>query len=77
MRPKLFEWIYRHTEGKRKHSHRCRCCWKVIQPGEAVIGLRLNAKTWMLHQACAHKPHTPTTTWCDAFEMWAGIREVA
>jgi hypothetical protein len=31
----------------------------------------------MLHQACAHKPHTPTTTWCDAFEMWAGIREVA
>lgn len=69
---KLFEWTYQHTAGRRAHSHRCRCCWKVIQTDEAVLVLRLDAhKTWMLHTACADKPHTHETTWRDAFEMWA------
>ena len=75
-KPKLFKWTYRHTPGRRAHSHRCRCCWKVIAPGEVVIGLRLDAhKTWMLHNGCADRPHNPETTWLGAFEMWAGIRE--
>lgn len=75
---KLFAWVYQHTNARRKHSHRCRCCWKVIQPGEPVLVLRLDAhKTWMLHNSCEEAKHTETTNWRDAFEMWAGVREIA
>src|SRR5262245_61215877 len=68
-------WESSYRSDRRKHSHRCRCCNRIIKDGERVLMIRLRGfrgnKTWALHiVACADQPHTNGWTWRDAFECW-------
>ncbi len=77
MTKKLYYWIYQHSSSRRAHAHRCRCCWKIIEPGAAVIAWRVNHKvTWMLHESCGDVTHF-TDTWLNVFKKWAGVQEVS
>lgn len=73
---RVYEWVYRHTAGRRAHAHRCRCCWKVIAEGEGVLCWAItHKKTWMVHTECADKRHSETYTWREVFNVWAGISD--
>lgn len=65
---KVFEMVY--ARDRRGHSHRCRCCWSVIKPGEAIVMLRLPTKTWALHKMCENNRHSLEYTWRQVFEVW-------
>lgn len=65
----LFPIMYK--SDRRKHSHRCRACWKIVEDGEKVFMLRVNRKTTVLHEACQNCGHTENNTWLDAFTCWA------
>lgn len=67
---RLFKVVYAH--GRRKHSHRCRACWKVMSAGDPALMLRLGRKTVVIHEECCGKPH-PCGTWKDAMRTWAGL----
>ena len=71
---RLFETIYAHD--RRKHSHRCRCCSRIIKTGERVLMMLVQRGTWALHAECADKPH-PVGTWRQAFEIWSSDRKAA
>lgn len=70
IRQVMFPMVYK--SDRRKHSHRCRCCWEIVEDSDAVIMLRQSHKlTWVLHDRCAHIPHTEGNSWRDAFKCWA------
>jgi hypothetical protein len=77
MRPPSPTWELNYASDRRKHSHRCRCCDRIIQAGERVLMIRLRGfrgkKTWALHVVpCADVLHSREGgwTWRDAFEAW-------
>lgn len=54
-RPDVYETTY--ANDRRKHRHRCQCCSKIIQPGDAVVMWAVDAgRTRALHAACAGRP---------------------
>lgn len=46
-------WETTYASNRRKHSHRCRCCDRIIAEGERVLMVRLRGyrgnKTWAIH----------------------------
>lgn len=54
-RPNLYNTSYTHD--RRARRHRCQCCWRIIETGEAVVMWKVTAtSTRALHAACADKP---------------------
>lgn len=47
-------WPMTYARSRRKHSHRCQGCRRIIQVGERVIMARVSGKTTRCaHKACA------------------------
>ncbi|TCL70610.1 hypothetical protein [Rhizobium sp. BK251] len=69
--PKPF-WSMTYASDRRKHSHRCQCCRKIIAEGDAVIMARVVGKaTRCIHESCAKKPYGGSKfSWRDALEAW-------
>lgn len=67
-------WPMTYSSSRRKHSHRCQCCRKVITEGELVLMAKVVGKaTRCLHTACADRPYPTATSqlkWRDALEGW-------
>jgi len=43
-------WRMTYSADRRKHRHRCRCCNRIVQPGEEVYMARLlGGKTKVIH----------------------------
>lgn len=55
-RSALQVWEAVYARDRRAHRHRCRCCHKIIQPGEQVLMFRQDNLTRALHAVCAGKP---------------------
>lgn len=60
----------------RRHRHRCRCCNRIILPGERVVMARVTQKrisggTFAVHAACADRPHSAGSTWRAMLAQWA------
>jgi hypothetical protein len=53
-RPGLYETTYAHD--RRKHRHRCQCCRRIINAGEAVVMYAVSGATRALHLSCAERP---------------------
>jgi hypothetical protein len=77
MRPPSPTWETTYASNRRKHSHRCRCCDRIIAEGERVLMVRLRGfrgnKTWAIHiDPCSGRLHSPDSgwTWRDAFTCW-------
>jgi hypothetical protein len=69
----VYETSYRHD--RRRHRHRCRCCARIINEGEAVIQARVSNSTYSIHEACGDKQHGDAAwTWRDAMTEWAKQR---
>lgn len=70
MPPPLWPAVY--SSIRRKHSHRCQCCRKIIAEGEAVLMARVVGKaTRCMHEACAAKPFGGSSlTGRDFLEGW-------
>lgn len=69
-------WETEYRNDRRKARHRCRCCNRIIQPGEQVVMAVVRGnKTWAIHSACADTGH-PAGTWLDAMNAWglAGLK---
>lgn len=77
MRTPLPTWETIYAHDRRAHRHRCPCCSRVINAGEAVLMCRRRKGTLALHLACATREHTPGNTWRDALECWGGIHNRA
>lgn len=67
---RVFDCVYAHD--RRQHRHRCRCCNRIIEAGEAVVMLRHPRKhgTWALHSGCADSRHSEAYTWREVFRVW-------
>lgn len=65
-------WPMTYSASRRKHSHRCQCCRKIIAEGEAVLMARVVGKaTRCMHEDCAAKPFGGSTlTGRDFLEGW-------
>ncbi len=65
-------WQTTYSSSRRKHSHRCRGCNKVISEGETVLMARVSGKaTRCMHEECASKPLADGFTGRDFLEAWA------
>ena len=52
------------TNERREHNHRCRACWRIMEPGQSARWFRLrNGKSWVVHSNCEHTKHSPKLTW--------------
>jgi hypothetical protein len=71
----IFAWTYKHNPRYPKSAHRCRCCWKVIEPGTPVLVWKHNNKTWMLHDTCKASRHSESYTWGEVFHVWEADRQ--
>ena len=66
----VFETTYR--SDRRKHNHRCRCCWRVLRPGDEIVMMRrFFGKTWVIHRACGTQKHSTGFTWREIFDHWS------
>lgn len=66
-------WDATYAHDRRAHRHRCRCCSRIVEAGEAVVMARVDGRTtWTIHAACAAKPFTRDGrfTWRDAMVAW-------
>lgn len=61
-----------YSSSRRKHSHRCQCCRKIIQEGDTVIMAKVVGKaTRCMHEACAAKPFAASRfTGREFLEAW-------
>lgn len=51
-------WAMTYSSSRRKHSHKCWSCNKVLKEGEAVVMARVLGKaTRCMHETCAAKPY--------------------
>ena len=53
-RPNIYETTYAHD--RRKHRHRCLCCWKIIDAGERVLMWPIRKGSRAMHIECAEHP---------------------
>jgi len=65
----MWETTYRND--RRQHRHRCRCCSRIIEPGEQVVMWRMPGRrtAYAIHLDCADQPH-PCGTMRDAIIAW-------
>lgn len=50
-------WTATYKSDRRKHSHRCRYCRKIIAEGDTVVMARVVGRaTRCMHEDCASKP---------------------
>lgn len=65
-------WSMNYSSSRRKSSHRCWCCNKVIKEGEAVLMARVTGKaTRCMHEACSEKPYGASAfSGRDYLEAW-------
>lgn len=60
MRTPLPFWETEYKADRRKHCHRCRCCKRIIKPGERVVMARVSSKaTYAMHAECAPEGSQP------------------
>jgi hypothetical protein len=61
-----------YSSSRRKHSHRCWSCNKVVKEGETVLMARVTGKaTRCMHENCAAKPYGGSDfTGRDFLEAW-------
>lgn len=65
-------WPMTYSSSRRKHSHRCWSCNKVVKEGEEVLMARVSGKaTRCMHEECASKPFSDGFTGRDFLEAWA------
>lgn len=77
MKPPAQIWETEYQHDRRKHRHRCACCRRIINAGEAVLMLRRDKGSLALHQSCADQEHSAGNTWRDAFAAWEAGRQRA
>lgn len=65
-------WSMTYSSSRRKSSHRCWSCRKVIKEGEAVVMARVVGKaTRCMHESCAAKPYAASDfSGRDFLEAW-------
>lgn len=65
-------WDIRYQHDRRNARHRCRCCARILNAGDAVIMARVGAKqTYAIHAECGLKQHGMSDqTWRDAMVAW-------
>ena len=62
-----------YAHDRRKHRHRCRCCRRIVEAGEAVIMIKKkDRRTWVIHEACGDTRHSETYSWREVMAVWAG-----
>jgi hypothetical protein len=65
-------WPMVYSSYRRKHSHRCWGCNRVVKEGESVLIARVGSKTTRcMHEECASKPYADGFTGRDFLEAWA------
>lgn len=61
-----------YARDRRAYRHRCRCCGKVIEIGDAAVMARVaNKTTWAIHATCADKRHGSQYSWGEVMKVWA------
>lgn len=66
-------WVAPYANDRRKHSHRCVACSRIIKAGEPVImgRPRNETRTKAVHVACADRPALPPSAIEQGtFEQW-------
>lgn len=72
MRPPAPVWETTYRHDRRKHAHRCRCCYITLKTGEPALMAKVKSgTTYAVHLACASRPHGDSGwTWRDAMTAW-------
>lgn len=66
---RVFEMVYRRNPQRRKHSHRCIQCSRIVKDGETVVMVLMQRGSKVVHTKCDHL-HPDFPTWTDAFKEW-------
>jgi hypothetical protein len=64
-------WIMTYSADRRKHSHRCVACSRIVGEGQEVIMLRQDRGSKVVHlYPCSTNQHSPGVTYGEAFRLW-------
>ena len=71
-------WRMTYSADRRKHSHRCVQCHRIVRSGQEVIMVRRNRGTYVVHvEPCSNLEHTNGFTYAEAFHFWGVERNAA
>jgi hypothetical protein len=60
-----------YSASRRKHSHRCTVCRKIVADGAEVIMLREDKGSKVVHvEPCSARQHSPGVDHAEAFRLW-------
>jgi len=64
-------WRMTYSADRRKHSHRCVACSRIVGEGQEVIMLRQDRGSKVVHvDPCSTNQHSPDVTYGEAFRLW-------
>lgn len=67
-----------YAHDRRAHRHRCQCCNKIVNAGEAVIMAKVQAKkTRVIHASCADKLAINDVSWRELMKLHAFNYQIA